>query len=51
VTSPIWDWVFGTLAKRATVKVPRRHASKFPWLLEGDAIATRFSEHYRLVGS
>ena len=31
VTSPLWDWVFGTRAPRATVKVPRKHAAKFPW--------------------
>lgn len=57
VSSPFWDHVFGTHAPKATVLVPRRHATKFPWLLE-DATRTpkelslgaSFAEQYRLVG-
>ena len=32
VTSPLWDWVFGTLEPSATVRVPARHA--MPWLID-----------------
>lgn len=39
VTTPIWDWVFGTLAARETVRVPRQHATKFPWLLEAELVS------------
>jgi sterol desaturase/sphingolipid hydroxylase (fatty acid hydroxylase superfamily) len=53
VTTPIWDHVFGTIAPRETVKVPRRHARKFPWLLDGDLeaarIAAAFEAEYRIV--
>jgi sterol desaturase/sphingolipid hydroxylase (fatty acid hydroxylase superfamily) len=57
VSSPIWDWVFGTYAPDATVLVPRRHASKFPWLLEDPSLEPKqislrsvWTEQYRLVG-
>lgn len=33
VTSPLWDVVFGTFRPSPRVKVPARHAEKFPWLL------------------
>jgi len=33
VTSPVWDWVFGTLERPETIRVPRRHARCFAWLL------------------
>lgn len=53
VTTPFWDIAFGTLAERQTIKVPRRHATKFPWLLapesEKPEIADRFEGDYRLV--
>jgi sterol desaturase/sphingolipid hydroxylase (fatty acid hydroxylase superfamily) len=50
VTSPIWDVVFGTLAARETVRVPRQHAPKFPWLFdaENNAIRTAFAADYRI---
>lgn len=52
VTTPIWDLAFGTLAERQTVRVPRRHASKLPWLVrsEGDAprIAPPYESDYQL---
>lgn len=34
VSSPLWDWVFGTYVPVAAVRVPRLHATKFPWLVE-----------------
>jgi sterol desaturase/sphingolipid hydroxylase (fatty acid hydroxylase superfamily) len=52
VTSPVWDWVFGTLAAPETVRVPRQHAKKFPWLLdresEAPAVAPAFAADYRI---
>jgi sterol desaturase/sphingolipid hydroxylase (fatty acid hydroxylase superfamily) len=51
VTSPIWDWVFGTLERPATIAVPRRHVHCFAWLLDDEGIAPRYAAHYRLVGS
>lgn len=37
VTSPLWDVVFGTYQPAPMVKIPKRHAAKFPWLLaEGE---------------
>jgi sterol desaturase/sphingolipid hydroxylase (fatty acid hydroxylase superfamily) len=57
VSSPIWDDVFGTYAPDATVMVPRRHASKFPWLLDDPSLEPKkvtlrsgWTEQYRLVG-
>ncbi len=57
VSSPIWDHVFGTYAPDATVLVPRRHAAKFPWLLDDPGRAPKelslratWTEQYRLVG-
>ena len=32
VTSPLWDWVFGTLEVPDVVSVPRRNA--LPWMLD-----------------
>lgn len=34
VTSPVWDWVFGTLDVPARVTVPRRNA--LPWMIGAD---------------
>ncbi len=48
VTSPIWDVTFGTLAPRTAVRVPRQHAAKFPWLLEGGAVDARYASDYRI---
>ncbi len=57
VSSPIWDYVFGTYAPDAKISVPRRHAAKFPWLLEDPTAETKqvalrsvWTEQYRLVG-
>lgn len=54
VTTPLWDVVFGTRAAPEPVRVPRAHASKFPWLLDPAAehgairIAAPFAADYRL---
>ena len=50
VTSPIWDVVFGTRAPRETVRVPRQHARKFPWLFgaESAAILPAYESDYRV---
>lgn len=44
VTSPIWDLVFGTYRAASTVRIPRLHASKFPWLLEGEGRERRIRD-------
>jgi len=50
VTSPVWDWVFGTLAEPAVIRVPRRHARCFAWLLgDGEAVKAEYEDGYRLV--
>ncbi len=50
VTTPLWDWVFGTLARPDVVLVPRRQASAFPWLLdEQGVLAARWVDEYRLA--
>lgn len=50
VTTPIWDWVFGTLEQPATITVPRRHVRAFAWLLSDDAqtVAPRYADRYEL---
>ncbi|MBX2799350.1 MAG: sterol desaturase family protein [Myxococcales bacterium] len=49
VTSPLWDWVFGTHERVAHVRVPPRHAPKLPWLLdEAGHIAAAFTGTYSL---
>jgi sterol desaturase/sphingolipid hydroxylase (fatty acid hydroxylase superfamily) len=49
VTTPLWDWVFGTLERPEVVVVPARQAYAFPWLLGDDgAIAARWASLYRL---
>ena len=49
VTSPIWDWVFGTLERPVQVTVPRRHVRCFAWLHDGDEVSADYAEQYRLV--
>ncbi|MBX3272082.1 MAG: sterol desaturase family protein [Sandaracinaceae bacterium] len=50
VTSPLWDWAFGTLAAPGEVRVPRRHVRCFAWLLGDDArIKAEYEGAYRLV--
>lgn len=52
VTSPLWDWVFGTLERAERVAVPRRHVHAFAWLVEGTdggEVSPRYASRYRLV--
>jgi len=49
VTSPLWDHVFGTHVAVGQVRVPRKHAGRFPWMLEGDTVAPRFAQDYVVV--
>lgn len=52
VSTPIWDFVFRTFAHPESVKVPRAHATKFPWLLEQGEdtprIASAWASEYRI---
>jgi sterol desaturase/sphingolipid hydroxylase (fatty acid hydroxylase superfamily) len=49
VTTPIWDWVFGTLEVPDLVEVPRRNA--LPWMLDGDGeVREELRDQYRLIG-
>jgi len=49
VTSPVWDWVFGTLAAPAIIEVPRRHVHCFAWLLgDDDVVRAELADSYRL---
>jgi sterol desaturase/sphingolipid hydroxylase (fatty acid hydroxylase superfamily) len=50
VTSPLWDWVFGTLTESdAAVRVPRRHAPV--WMVDPAGVLQRsFSDDYVLAG-
>lgn len=47
VTSPIWDLVFGTFERPATVRVPRRHA--MTWLVDDQGrVRDRYAADYQL---
>lgn len=49
VTSPLWDWLFGTLEPADRVRVPEKLA--MVWLLDpatGD-VRAQFANHYELV--
>lgn len=50
VTSPLWDWVFGTLSPSETVTVPAAHLPRFPWLHDESAsnISPRWASTYRV---
>jgi sterol desaturase/sphingolipid hydroxylase (fatty acid hydroxylase superfamily) len=48
VTSPVWDWLFGTLAPAAIVRVPRRHAPV--WLVADGELLPRHADDYALRG-
>lgn len=49
VTTPIWDFVFGTLDVPDVVRVPRRNT--LPWMLNEDGeLRGEFAEDYVLVG-
>ncbi len=47
VTSPLWDWVFGTLAKTDIISVPPKLA--LPWLIDahGDVLP-KFAADYEI---
>lgn len=50
VTTPVWDWVFGTLRDAGRIRVPPKLAMK--WLVDprtGD-VHPSFGEHYELIG-
>ena len=50
VTTPFWDYVFGTRLSVASVRVPRRLA--MPWLVGSfGEIHAPFAEDYSLIGS
>ncbi len=49
VTTPIWDFVFGTLEVPDTVKVPRRMA--LAWMLDDDGeLHPELTDEYLLIG-
>ncbi len=49
VTSPLWDFVFGTLDVPEVVRVPRRNA--LPWMTDANGeLRAEFSNDYVLVG-
>lgn len=48
VTSPVWDWLFGTLAETDVVRVPRRLAPV--WLMTADELDPAYSGEYVLRG-
>lgn len=50
VTTPLWDYVFGTLERPSAIAVPRRHVRCFAWLLDDEGgIDPRYADLYRLV--
>lgn len=50
VTTPLWDWVFGTRVKVDTVKVPRRMAMR--WLVdENGDVRPEYADTYAVRGS
>lgn len=50
VTTPLWDFVFGTRLRVAPVRVPRRLA--MPWLVGPDGeLRPEYAGDYQLVGS
>ncbi len=48
VTTPIWDWAFGTLRAPGLIRVPRRLAMR--WLIDPltDDVHPVYAEHYEL---
>jgi sterol desaturase/sphingolipid hydroxylase (fatty acid hydroxylase superfamily) len=50
VTSPVWDWVFGTYQAPGVIRVPSRLA--MPWLVDPETGRARdeHSRHYEVVG-
>lgn len=49
VTTPLWDWVFGTWVRPGVIVIPRKHAAKFPWLtLETGSARPDWADSYRV---
>lgn len=49
VTTPLWDYVFGTLDVPDIVRVPRRNA--LPWMLDASGdLDARYADDFVLVG-
>jgi sterol desaturase/sphingolipid hydroxylase (fatty acid hydroxylase superfamily) len=49
VTTPVWDFVFGTLEVPPRIRVPRRNA--LPWMLdENGELRSEFEQDFELVG-
>ena len=49
VTTPLWDWVFGTLEVPESVGVPSKHV--LPWMLEADGqLKPCFQRQYVVTG-
>lgn len=46
VTTPVWDMLFGTYVATETVTIPKRHAAKFPWLLDGGSEKPQIGEAF-----
>lgn len=47
VTSPLWDYVFGTLTPSSIVRVPERKIFEVPWLVdENGEVLPEFAEDY-----
>lgn len=55
VSSPVWDWVFRTLAPTDVVRIPHAHAARFPWLVTRKEASVElhpeFSRDYRLFSA
>ncbi len=51
VTSPLWDWVFGTLRPVGVVRVPPKLAMH--WLVDPETSEVRpeYAEHYQLLSA
>jgi sterol desaturase/sphingolipid hydroxylase (fatty acid hydroxylase superfamily) len=49
VTSPLWDWVFGTYAEASRIRVPRKLAMGWLWNSDRSGVVTRFEDHYEIV--
>lgn len=47
VTTRIWDWVFGSYAPLAPIRVPRRLA--MPWLIDEEGrVRAEYAAHYKM---
>jgi len=49
VTTPIWDWVFGTLQAPGTIRVPSKLAMR--WLIDpqNGCVRSAYARHYELI--